>query len=128
MAFRPPPPADVLAPDGTELWVGDSGVHGSMNRFELARGATSKAVMHRTVEEIWHVISGRGEMWRADDHGEEVILLKPDVTVTIPAGMRFQFRASNAGPLKIAGSTMPPWPGEFEAIEVAGPWTPRFDA
>lgn len=80
--------------------------------------------MHRTVEEIWHVISGHGEMWRADDHGEEVILLKPDMTVTIPAGMRFQFRANNARPLKVVVSTMPPWPGDDEAIEADGPWTP----
>lgn len=85
--------------------------------------------MHRTVEEIWQVISGHGEMWRADDHGEEVIHLEPDMTVKIPAGKRFQVRVGDARPLKIVAVTMPPWPetGE-EAWAVDGPWTPRFGA
>ena len=27
-------------------------------------------------------------------------------------------------PLRAVGTTMPPWPGEDEAILAAGPWTP----
>ena len=124
MAFRPHRSADARAPDGADVWVGASGVHGTMSRFELARGATSMAVMHRTVEEIWHVISGHGAMWRADDHGDEFIHLEPEMTVVIPAGMRFQVRVGDARPLKIVAVTMPPWPGDREATAVDGPWTP----
>ena len=48
----------------------------------------------------------------------------PGVCLTIPLGARFQFRAFGGEPLSAIGVTMPPWPGEGEAIVVEGPWTP----
>jgi len=33
-----------------------------MAHFHLPAGQVSRAVRHRTVEEIWFVLSGRGEM------------------------------------------------------------------
>ena len=33
---------------------------GSLAHFELPAGAVSHAVTHRTVEEIWYVVAGRG--------------------------------------------------------------------
>jgi len=39
----------------------------SMAQFQLRPGQTSTAVTHRTVEEIWYVLSGRGQMWRSQD-------------------------------------------------------------
>ena len=35
-----------------------------MAHFELPPGETSTAVAHRTVEEVWFFLGGRGEMWR----------------------------------------------------------------
>jgi mannose-6-phosphate isomerase-like protein (cupin superfamily) len=87
---------------------------GSMAHFALAPGQTSRAVAHRTVEEIWFFVSGRGQMWRR----------QPGVCLTIPPGTHFQFRASGGEPLAAIGVTMPPWPGEGEAIPVAGRWAP----
>lgn len=94
-----------------------------MAHFELAAGQTSKAVTHRSVEEIWFFLSGRGEMWRAQEGQLEVIVpVESGVCLTIPVGTHFQFRSFGAEPLSAVGVTMPPWPGEGEAIMVHGKW------
>jgi mannose-6-phosphate isomerase-like protein (cupin superfamily) len=95
-----------------------------MAEFELARGQASTAVAHRTIEEIWYVLRGRGEMWRRQDGREDVTSLEPGVCLTVPLGTHFQFRALGDEPLSVLGVTMPPWPGPDEAIVVAGRWTP----
>ena len=95
---------------------------GSMAHFQLAAGKTSIAVAHRSVEEIWFVTGGRGEMWRKQADAEEVIALAPGVCLTIPLGTAFQFRSSGPEPLRIVAITMPPWPGEDEAYSVEELW------
>ena len=45
-----------------------------------------------------------------------------NVSVTIPLGTHFQFRAVGVEPLMIVGVTMPPWPGDGEAVVVPGTW------
>ncbi|HEY6733934.1 MAG TPA: hypothetical protein VI256_09075 [Roseiarcus sp.] len=55
---------DATAPDGTAVRLLLSLAGGSMAHFELPPGAVSHAVTHRTVEEIWFVVSGRGAIWR----------------------------------------------------------------
>ena len=52
----------IIAPDGSDVRVLLALAGGSMAHFELKAGATSRAVAHRTVEEIWFIVSGRGEM------------------------------------------------------------------
>lgn len=94
-----------------------------MARFELAPGRVSRAVVHRTVEELWHVVAGRGELWRRHGARAEVVPLESGVTATIPLGTAFQFRAAADAPLIIVAVTMPPWPGDDEALVVAGPWS-----
>ena len=91
--------------------------------FRLMPRAVSKAVAHRTVEEIWFFLGGRGEMWRKLDGQEEVVPVEPGVCITIPLGTWFQFRAFGIEPLTAIGVTMPPWPGEDEAYAVQGKWT-----
>jgi len=112
------------APDGSQLRVLLRLERGSMAQFELAPGRTSIAVTHRTIDEIWTVVSGCGELWRRQDAREEIVPLAPDVCLTIPAGTHFQFRASGAAALRVIGVSMPPWPGEGEAVVVQGRWTP----
>jgi mannose-6-phosphate isomerase-like protein (cupin superfamily) len=121
---RLPVARDVVAPDGSDVRVLLGLRAGGMAHFTLAPGRTSRAVAHRTVEEIWYVVSGRGEMWRKDAGREEVVPLVPGVCLTIPLGTRFQFRALGAEPLAAVAVTMPPWPGEGEAYEVEGAWAP----
>lgn len=115
---------DAMAPDGSEVRLLCDTRGGSMAHFLLPPGAVSRPVAHRTVEELWYVLSGRGRMWRSLDGMEEVVDLQPGVSLTIPVGARFQFRADGAEPLAAVGVTMPPWPGEAEAYGVEGPWPP----
>ena len=119
-----PLPAErtVVAPDGSNVRVLLGLSTGTMAHFELPAGMTSSAVVHRTVEEIWFVVAGRGQMWRRQGEREEIVELVPGTCLTIPLGTHFQFRASAAEPVAVVGITMPPWPGADEAIAVPGPW------
>jgi mannose-6-phosphate isomerase-like protein (cupin superfamily) len=76
------------------------------------------------VEEIWYVLSGRGQMWRKRGEQDEIVDLYAGVSLTIPLGTHFQFWSFGDEPLAAIGITMPPWPGEGEAIPVEGAWTP----
>jgi mannose-6-phosphate isomerase-like protein (cupin superfamily) len=113
---------DVLAPDGSEVRVLLSLAGGSMAHFRLAAGNVSRAVRHRTVEEIWYVLAGRGEFWRAAGEREAIVPVAAGTCLTVPVGTAFQFRAGAAGALEAVAITMPPWPGPEEAEFVAGRW------
>ena len=116
------PAPDVMAPDGSEVRILCQVAGGSMAHFTLPPGAVSKPVAHRTVEEVWFVVAGRGRMWRRLDDREETVALAPGVSITIPVGTRFQFRCDGAEALAAVGVTMPPWPGMDEAYGVEGAW------
>ena len=116
---------DVTAPDGSHVRILLALKGGSMAHFELAEGHSSKAVVHRSVDEIWYVLEGLGVMWRKSDQQEETIRMEPGVSLTIPCGTRFQFRSIGPGPLRAVSVTLPPWPGENEAIFVEGIWKPK---
>jgi mannose-6-phosphate isomerase-like protein (cupin superfamily) len=111
-----------VAPDGSDVRVLLGLAGASVAHFELAPGHISKAVSHKTVEEVWFFLTGRGEMWREYDGFSETVEVSAGVCLTIPLGTKFQFRASNEGPLSAVGVTMPPWPGAGEAVFVEGPW------
>jgi len=117
---------DAVAPDGSDVRILLALDGGSLAHFELGPAQTSRAVAHRSVEEIWFFLNGRGEMWRKLTDHEEVVPVEGDVCLTIPAGTHFQFRSSGHEPLAAIGVTMPPWPGEDEAYEVPGKWTPTI--
>lgn len=117
----------MVATDGSDVRILLGLKGGGMAHFELGPGRTSRAVTHRTVEEIWFFISGRGEMWREQSGKSQVVEVYPGVCLTIPLGTRFQFRSTGEEPLAAIGVTMPPWPGEGEATLVDGPWNPTMD-
>jgi len=119
-----PAARDVIAPDGLDVRVLLGLARGGMAHFVLAPGQVSTAVTHRTVEEIWYVLSGRGEMWRRQGDHEEVVVMAPGVCLTIPLGTHFQFRSLGTEELAAVAVTMPPWPGDGEALVVAGKWQP----
>jgi mannose-6-phosphate isomerase-like protein (cupin superfamily) len=112
----------VAAPDGSAVRILLGLAAGGMAHFELAPGQTSRAVTHRTVEEVWYVLRGHGEMWRKLADHEEIVPVEPGVCLTIPLGTHFQFRALGAEPLSAIGVTMPPWTGEDEAVFIDGVW------
>lgn len=120
--MRLPAEPTVTAPDGSDVRVLLGLGGGGMAHFRLAPGQVARAVTHRTVEELWYVVEGRGAMWRKQGAREEVVDLQPGVCLSIPLGTHFQFRADPAQPLAAVAVTMPPWPGEGEAVFVDGPW------
>lgn len=113
---------DAVAPDGTAVRLLATLAGGSFAHFELPAGAVSYAIVHRTVEEIWYFVAGRGELWRRSGEREEIVAVGPGVSATIPLGTRFQFRAAADAPLAFVAVTMPPWPGDGEAEIVEGKW------
>ncbi len=121
---RLPVQADAVAPDGSDVRVLVQLRGGSLAHFQFAPGQTSNAVAHRTVEEMWFFISGRGEMWRKLKEQEEVVPVDQGACITLPVGTHFQVRSLGSEPLAAIGVTMPPWPGEGEANPVPGKWTP----
>ena len=112
----------VDAPDGSRVQVLLRLQGGSMATFTLQPGQVSAAVTHRTVEELWYVVSGRGRMWRRDATREQVVDLEAGLCLSVPLGTAFQFRCEGDVPLVAVAVTMPPWPGESEAVWVDGAW------
>jgi mannose-6-phosphate isomerase-like protein (cupin superfamily) len=110
----------VTAPDGSTVRVLLATDRGSVAQFELEPGRTSLAVRHRTVEEIWTVVEGRGEMWRRSWANESIVTLEPGTCLVIPTRTAFQFRTAGPGTLVVLAVTMPPWPGPDEAELVEG--------
>jgi mannose-6-phosphate isomerase-like protein (cupin superfamily) len=116
------PDVDALAPDGSEIRLLARTTGASMAHGRLDPGKTSLAVRHRTVEEIWYVLRGHAELWRAFDGAEEIVNLVAGTSLTLPVGTSFQFRTTGDEPFEFIMCTLPPWPGEGEAELVAGYW------
>ena len=114
----------VQAPDGSSVQVLLALPGGSLATFTLQPGQVSAAVTHRSVEELWYVLAGRGEMWRRNATQEVVTPLRPGLSLSVPLGTALQFRCTGDEPLVAVAVTMPPWPGEGEAVLVDGPWIP----
>lgn len=113
---------DVIAPDGSEVRILAATARGSMAQFTLPPGAVSKAVAHRSVEEVWLCTHGLGRLWRKLRDQEVTVELREGMSISIPVGAHFQFRNDGEEPLHCVGVTMPPWPGMDEAYEVEGVW------
>jgi mannose-6-phosphate isomerase-like protein (cupin superfamily) len=115
---------DAIAPDGSEVRMLCRVARGSMAVFSLPADSVTKAVVHRTVDEIWYIAAGRGRMWRRLGEHAEIVELTPGLSLSIPVGTHFQFRCDGPETLTAVGATMPPWPGADEAYAVDGPWPP----
>ena len=116
---------DVTAPDGSEIRLLIDERHlargASMVEVTLPAGQVSRPVYHQTVEEIWYVLGGAGRVWRCPPDAPNSLEV-PALSVgqgdalVIPTGWSFQFSAGEAEPLRFLCVTMPPWPGEDEAL------------
>jgi len=120
------PAPDAIAPDGSEVRLLCGLSRGGMATFLLKPGAVSKAVAHRTVEEVWYFVRGRGRLWRKLGNIEEITDIGAGLSISLPTGVHFQFRCDGAEPLEAVAATMPPWPGEGEAYVVEGKWPPTM--
>ena len=120
----------VLAPDGSTVHPLVRTATASAARFELAPETVSVPVAHRSLEEFWVFVSGRGEMWRRLPTGEELTVeVESGVALAIPPRTAFQFRATSAEPLVAYGTTIPPFP-ENDPAEILDvdthPWVPTI--
>ena len=122
----------AIAPDGSEVRVllrlADDV---SVATFRLHQGQVAKAVVSRTVNEIWYVFGGVGEMWRKLGEREETVTLFPGQCISIPVGTHFQFRALSEEPLNVLGVTEPGWPldeakAAAEVVRVKDHWPTTF--
>lgn len=86
---RLPVERDHIAPDGSDVRVLLELGKGGLAHFPIGPGKTSVAIAHRTVEEIWYFIGGRGEMWRKLEGKEEVVLVEPSVCIAIVVHTHF---------------------------------------
>lgn len=111
-----PDAPDYDAPDGSHIRVLAVGRRGGFAHAVLDAGSVPKAVTHRTVEELWYVTDGSGEVWRARNGESRVDVLSPGVSLVMSVGTTFQFRADEGGDLALLIATMPPWPGGQEAV------------
>jgi mannose-6-phosphate isomerase-like protein (cupin superfamily) len=113
---------DILAPDGSEIRILAGTERCSMAHGLLPPGGVSRAIVHRTVEEVWYVLSGEAEIWRRQADDEQIITATTGTSLTIPVGTVFQFRTIGDEPFQFIMLTMPPWPGADEAVFVDGIW------
>jgi mannose-6-phosphate isomerase-like protein (cupin superfamily) len=102
------------------------GETGNMIHSTVPSGQINKATRHKTVSEFWHVLEGRGQIWRAREGREETVVLEAGVSIDIPVGTAFQYRCDGDQPLKFICISMPPWPGDSEAEPVKGIWEPTI--
>ena len=121
---RRPPVADTMAPDGSEIRLLIDERHqargASMVEVVLPAGQVSKPVYHRTVEEIWYILGGNGQVWRCPpgtDSPADVVPMPVSSgdALVIPTGWSFQFSAEESAALRFLCVTLPPWPGNDEA-------------
>lgn len=112
-----------IAPDKAEIRelteVNDTGLAHCI----LPANTTSQAVQHKTVSEIWHVLSGTGEIWRKSNSDEKIVKLEPGLSIDILCGTSFQYRSFDEN-LVFLCITTPLWPGPGESIDVEnGHWS-----
>jgi mannose-6-phosphate isomerase-like protein (cupin superfamily) len=113
---------DATAPDGSGIRILPRVARGSLAHGTLAPGSTSLAVRHVTVDEIWYVLAGSAEVWRANEDDEAIVTVSVGDSLTIPVGTGFQFRTIGTEPFQFIMCTMPPWPDGNEAMRIHGRW------
>jgi mannose-6-phosphate isomerase-like protein (cupin superfamily) len=114
---RAAPEPDTRAPDGSEIRRLVTVRRASLCEVRLPAGAISRPVSHRSVEEIWYILEGRGRVWRCPPGAHaDPIEVGPGDSIVIPTAWGFQFSAAPGGPLRFLCYTSPPWPGADEAL------------
>lgn len=85
-----------------------------------------QASRHKTVQQIWYVTDGDGEMWLQDTKGQETTFaLRRGISFAVPLGYAFQFRNTGARDLEIVIVNTTPWSGAGELIPVRNHWQIR---
>lgn len=80
--------ADHIAPDGFEIRLLAQANSGGLAHCTLPVGKTSSAVSYKTVEEIWFLTAGRGQVWGKVKDEERIVDIRPGLSLTIPLSIR----------------------------------------
>lgn len=119
-----PETPDAKSPAGADICFMMDGDTGNMIHSTVPPNQTNRATVHSTVSEFWYVLDGEGEIWRDSGTDSSVTPLVEGTAIDIPVGTKFQYRNSGSRDLKFICIAMPPWPGESEATDVEGVWSP----
>jgi mannose-6-phosphate isomerase-like protein (cupin superfamily) len=117
---------DAKSPAGADIRFIMDGPTGNMIHSTVPPGQINQATRHKTVHEFWHVLEGKGRIWRSNGTTGTTVELAAGVSIDIPAGTAFQYRCDGDLPLKFICVSMPPWPGDDEADFVDGAWNPAL--
>lgn len=112
----------AIAPDGSEIRELVKLSRGSMVHCRLPPGGVAAAVRHRSVQEVWYVLNGTGEVWRSFSGSERVDSVSRGISLSIETGAHFQFRNTGNDDFEILIVTMPPWTDASEAERVPDHW------
>ena len=125
MQTRPfPETPGARSPAGAEIRYLMEGATGNMIHSTVPPGQVNHATVHATVSEFWHVLSGRGEIWRRDESGEEVTVLTPGVSIDISSRYCLPVPLHRCGSAAVSVHHDAAWPGNAEATHIEGPWVP----
>lgn len=111
------PKRSYTAPDRSTIMTMGGEAAGGLALCTLDSGRVSSPVRHRSIEELWYVLAGEGQISRRqgklDPWVEDLI---PGMCVDVGTGLTFQFRSTGPVPLRLLILTMPEWPGQDEAL------------
>jgi mannose-6-phosphate isomerase-like protein (cupin superfamily) len=112
------------APDGSQARPLATSTRASLCHCTLAPATLSQAIAHRSVEELWYFTDGEGEFHCPAINQGQPVAVSAGTSLALPSGVAFQFRnTSTDTPLQFIVATLPPWPGESEAlVGVEGYW------
>jgi mannose-6-phosphate isomerase-like protein (cupin superfamily) len=118
---------DATSPAGADIRYLVAGPTGNMIHGTVPPHQVNRATVHATVNELWYVLEGHGEIWRDDGVESSVADLLPGIAIDIPVGTAFQYRNLSDVDLVFICISMPPWPGDAEATYVEGIWPPTMN-
>jgi len=119
---RLPEKPDYQAPDSSEIRLLLSMKYGGLCHCTILPNSTTLAGTHKTVEEIWYIIQGQGQVWQKQQDREKVVDVYPGVCLAIPPQTHFQVRNTNSESVCFIIATLPPWPGPQEWVRVVDHW------
>mmetsp|Transcript_37406 Transcript_37406/g.58938 ORF Transcript_37406/g.58938 Transcript_37406/m.58938 type:complete len:192 (-) Transcript_37406:1248-1823(-) len=135
--------SDHQAPDGSEIRNLTATKGGGLSHCRVPPGGVTAPVYHKTTEELWYCLKGKGQVWRGavvgGDEGNgsgwsgggeggkiysgSVEEVEAGVSLNIPVLTPFQIKNTGEESLDLILATIPPSPGAEEAVAVSeGRW------
>jgi mannose-6-phosphate isomerase-like protein (cupin superfamily) len=119
---------DAISPGGgAEIRHILSSPLGDLTHAVCPAGQVAPTHLLPALDEAYYVLAGEGEIWRSTDRRTGVTALVPGRWVQMPAGTKFQYRASRDASLVFLVVVLPTWrPELFHTVDEAI-WPPGDD-